>query len=159
MDTGQNTKLITDLPIKQAAIMYLSEQGYKNNEIAKALSLHCTYPSTVKTKLKKWDITDTKTVSLAYKANKMILQAVVEPAKLDQPLPFTVKGADVNACIDRVVDRAQPIKRDTDQLQAAPIAPVSINILFQQAPVSFEQKEQKTQFNVLNSFPHSAITP
>jgi transcriptional regulator len=152
----------TDIKPRDMAIMALRDQGIANAEIANIVGVTPTYPSKIARKLQtKWSIIDKTTLSLAYRANKMILQAAVEPSKLKNPLPFPVKGTDVNACIDRVVDRAQPIKRDADQQQAAPIAPVSINILFQ-GPVSqpvIEQNQAKPQFNISNSFPQSANEP
>jgi hypothetical protein len=104
-ETVQNAP---ELPIKRAAIMLLADQGYKNGEIAKALSLHSTYPSIVKNKLKKYDIMSSKRVKTAVQVHDLMMDAVLNPDKLEQPLPFTLKASDVNTNIDRVLDRYQP---------------------------------------------------
>jgi hypothetical protein len=97
-----------DIPIKQAAVMLLDNAGYKNDEIAKALDIHKTYPSQIKNKLKStWDMVSQKRVKAAVQLHDRILSVGLGKLPPDS-IPFALKGSDVNTRIDSVIDRASP---------------------------------------------------
>lgn len=140
MDDDLNIKNISDIPARQAAIVLLDQAGYKNHEIAKALHIHDTYPSQIKTKLKKYSLTSPKIVRSAHKAIKEIIEMVpyeAEKVTIDkatgQPITYIDKIYPTQAnrlqASAMVMDRYDPPEKDQNK-QAPQIvaAKFTINI-------------------------------
>jgi hypothetical protein len=117
------------LEAKYEVIDACLQAGIKQSAIAEAIGYTRGNITHVKNALnKKYDLTSTKYIKLAAHAVKSTLQG-----KTIGDVDKITTGNVMDAAA-MVYDRVQPIKRDSDNLQAAPIAPVSVNILFQGSP-------------------------
>lgn len=100
-----------ELTAKQAVIAAALEKGITHTDIAKGMGV--TRPAVsiqagkLTKKAEKWDFTAPKLLSLAWRAQKAILDAATDP-KAAAKLTFPLKGSDVGSAIDRSIDRAQP---------------------------------------------------
>lgn len=123
----QLTQKDIQLTPKQEAIAILQEQGLKGTEIAQALNITSGRVSQVQSTLKKYGLTGNVTRhKTAVKAHDKLLKAFLHPDK--EQLPFAIKGADVNTCIDRVLDRVEPIVRQSMNLNInSDISPVDLS--------------------------------
>lgn len=116
------------------AIKVLDDNGFNREKIAQALDITPRSVSKIKNQvLKKYDLMNKKHVKLAYTAQEKLLLAVADPQKLSEPLPFALKGSDVNAAIDRVYDRYQPKINKTE----------SLNVDVSLSPIDYERLRDK----------------
>jgi hypothetical protein len=100
---------VSSLPLKHQAFAALKENGLSTTDICKALNYSRSNGTLIDRKLAKaHDLTSSINVSQAAKAHKRILQAFLHPDKVN--IPIELKGSDVSRAIDRVYDRAQPVK-------------------------------------------------
>lgn len=90
------------------AYAMLREKGLNNSDVSKMLGMVPSNGHAIQTKLKRqYDLTSPTNIKLANKAHKKLIQGFLDPDK--NKLPIDLKGSDVNRCIDRVYDRAQPV--------------------------------------------------
>ena len=111
MDTEQDQKI--QLPVylspKYAVVNACLEAGLQQSVIAKGVGKTDGSISRLKQNIKnKYDLTNNKRVKAAVTVHDLMMQAILEPDKMDRPLPFALKASDVNTNIDRVMDRYQP---------------------------------------------------
>lgn len=122
IDVTPTNQFVPNNPIKYEVVKVLQDNGLRNGEISKALNLTTGRVSQISKQLNKnQDLTSNKNVSLATKAHRMILGHFTHPEKVKLNSSIEIKGSDVTKAIDRVYDRAQPVKRSED---------VSTNISF-----------------------------
>jgi len=96
---------------KQEAYAILRRQGFNNSDVSKMLGFTPANGCLTDKKLKKqYDLTSPSQVKLAAKAHKKLIQGFLDPD--NTKLPIELKGSDVNRCIDRVYDRAQPVRTE-----------------------------------------------
>ena len=128
IDISQNNDIdISKIPVKQQIIAVLDQEGFTPPEIAKGLNITQQRVSQVKSKFKKSGIIrNIKDYKNAVKAHRKIVNAFLDPDK--ESLPFTLKGSDVNTCIDRIFDRFDPVVRQSMNLNVnADISPVDLS--------------------------------
>jgi hypothetical protein len=117
-------QVLGKLPPKQAAFAILKENGLRTPDAAKVLGWNTDYAYQIQAKLGKHSLTSTQMVKSASKVVKNILDG--KPwGSIDK-----IKDGSALMAAQMVYDRVQPIKRDADQVQATPSAPISITVLF-----------------------------
>jgi transcriptional regulator with XRE-family HTH domain len=134
--TEQNEPIITDsnqflpeqpktteiLSARQEGYALLRQSGLTQADAARVLGVTRARTTQLEKKInRQHDLTSPRFIRLAANAQKFMLQAFVEPDKLPEQLrgdkfPISLKGSDINACIDRVYDRAQPVVHKTQEL-------------------------------------------
>jgi hypothetical protein len=126
---SQKQQIPIQLEAKYAVIGAAIDAGIGQPAIAKGLGMARSTVNHIARALdKKYDLTSTKYVKLAAQAVKSTLQGKTI-GDVDK-----ITTGNVMEAAAMIYDRVQPIKRDSDNLQLAPVAPVSVNILFQGSP-------------------------
>jgi len=118
------TKIIgQDISAKSAAAAILAQAGMSYPEMAEAFNIQ---PKSAYVRLKSLpkdlDVTSKKRVKLALKSHDLLVQG------LPVGEATTVRAADVNTAISRVLDRHQPIKRSDEQGSHVSYTQVNINV-------------------------------
>ncbi len=102
---------LTNPPIikpKDEAYAILRAHGLNNADVSKMLSVTPARGCQINNKLnRKYDLTSPSNIKLAARAHKKLMAGFLDPE--NNKLPIDLKGSDVNRCIDRVYDRAQPV--------------------------------------------------
>jgi hypothetical protein len=106
---------LSELPPKQQILAILKENGVSIVDAAKALDLNYNYACGISSKVSKYDLADSKYVKAAAAAHKKIMRGKAWGDVKD------IKASDVNRCIDRVFDRAQPVVRHNVNVNATVI--------------------------------------
>ncbi len=93
---------------KEEAYAILRSRGLTNSDVSQMLDITRGRGSQIDKKLnRRYDLTSPSNIKLAARAHKKLMNGFLDPD--NNKLPIDLKGSDVNRCIDRVYDRAQPV--------------------------------------------------
>ncbi len=98
--------------LRWRAFDILRKAGLNQAEASRALGLCRASGTKIERIRKKYDLTTNKFVKQAAKAHTKLLDAFLHPEST--PIPIDLKGSDVNRAIDRVYERAEPVKKDSE---------------------------------------------
>lgn len=112
MAEQEKQKKLSELSQKDQTFALLKKEGMTNPQIAKVLNISPGHAKNISSKLTKYDLTDTKLVSVAHRSFKKLLRG--------QPVGDIekVKDSTVLAATQMVFDRVQPVVRQSVNLNA-----------------------------------------
>jgi hypothetical protein len=142
--TPEIQQVAANLPPKMLGYTLIQDAGLKKVECAQILGVSGARVTQIDNALKKYGLKNLKMARLASNVVKNVLkgkpteQSKVSVTKDGEVIKYTDNIYPTHAnqlqAATMVYDRIEPIKRDDAGSQAAPVAPVSVNILFQGSP-------------------------